>query len=742
MCVASGPEICTQKAIERTTLGVSLRDRMKEIMISAEEPNAFNSVDFDVLLAILRSLNVSPLALAWFESYLRGRSQRIHSDDVSSDWCDLGAGVPQGGVLSPLLFSVFINTVTSKSTTLILLIHISLHTVDEGQAVDPSCQCIRFTSTYGKERGTFSSPDYPRPYSIHATCFIYTFIASSHQIVELLFTDFDIYKEHLDCTRGDFVKVYSEVDVHGPGPPGINEYSIWSRSLCGSRADAPPALYSHGPVLILELNMGGKKSNATGFIGTFKFIDRRNFETNGVHVQNTWCDYIFDSHPSKPSYGRLYSPRYPSSYPTNVRCNYHFNARKNERIKLLFEESFLQKGDDSCLNRADVIKVYDGRSTTAPVLAILCNEVVGYEILSTGAEILVQFTANSNSPGQGFKARYQFQMEDNTDTDANTLKIKAEEAISALGPAVSATTSSCHQIFRSDKSKKGIFTSPKYPSPYPQKTQCHYDFVGRGRERIRLVFEDFSLPKIAGHTVDCDSTDSIDIFLYVDGRLEKMASFCGTDLPKPIMSNGPKLSVIFRGIHGSRSSKGFKISYNFITDYAIKTGKQLLEFPCAFVFNSTNRERGVVTSPNYPGVYPRDTECNYFFYGSRDERVRLHFTHFDIEGVIPCKAVSASDYIQLSNQMIDSSSTRYCGQLKDLHFTSEKNFLRVTFKSNDRLDATGFKANYIFLKDSEMHSMIMPDVNRGSLSTYLMDMWLLTIVVNIIKIIKQCSVWY
>ncbi|KPJ02417.1 Suppressor of lurcher protein 1 [Papilio xuthus] len=609
------------------------------------------------------------------------------------------------------------------STALILLVHLSLYTVDEGQAVDPSCRCIRYTSTYGKERGTFSSPDYPRPYSAHPACYMYTFIAASHQIVEIFFTDFDIYKENLDCTRGDFVKVYSEVGVHGPGPPSITEYSMWSRVLCGNRADAPPAIYSHGPVLILELNVGTKVTNATGFIGTFKFIDRRNFETDGIHVQDTWCDYIFDSNPNTPAHGRLYSPRYPSSYPNNIRCNYHFKARKYERIKLVFEELFLQKGDESCLNRADVVKVYDGRSSTAPMLSILCNEVVGYEIMSTGSDLLVQFTANSNIPGQGFKARYQFQMEDNTNAD--TLKASTDDSGSSFGPAVSAATSSCHQIFKSDKSKNGTITSPKYPLSYLPNTQCHYDFFGRGRERVRLVFEDFSLQKITGHTMDCDNTDSIDIFLYVEGRLEKMVSLCRNELPKPIISNGPKLSMIFRGLHSLRNSRGFKISYAFVTDYAIKSGKQLLEFPCAFAYNSSERGRGVITSPNYPGIYPRDTECNYFFYGNRDERVRLHFTHFDIEGVIPCKAVSASDYIQFSSQMVDVESPRYCGQLNALHFTSKNNFLKLTFKSNDRLDATGFRAEYIFLRDSEMHSMTMPEFADNDSCLCSPDHWLL-----------------
>ncbi|CAB3226620.1 unnamed protein product [Arctia plantaginis] len=61
-----------------------------------------------------------------------------------------------------------------------------------------SCTCIRFTSTYGKERGIFSSPDYPRPYPSHIDCLLYTFVAAPHEIVELVFTDFEIHKEHVE----------------------------------------------------------------------------------------------------------------------------------------------------------------------------------------------------------------------------------------------------------------------------------------------------------------------------------------------------------------------------------------------------------------------------------------------------------------------------------------------------------------------------------------------------------------
>lgn len=106
---------------------------------------------------------------------------------------------------------------------------------------------------------------------------------------------------------------------------------------------------------------------------------------------------------------------------------------------------------------------------------------------------------------------------------------------------------------------------------------------------------------------------------------------------------------------------------------------------------------GTFTSPNYPGLYPRDTECHYLFYGRDGEYVELFFTYFHIDGVLPCDEESHSDYVEFSNYMpVDRKFDRQCGTIKNLRMKSDRKFFRVTFRSNDRYDATGFHATFQF----------------------------------------------
>lgn len=75
--------------------------------------NAFNTVDFELLLTVLESTNMSTNVVNWFRAYLCNRQQCVLLDSRFSSYSPLTAGVPQGAVLSPLLFSIFINSISS-----------------------------------------------------------------------------------------------------------------------------------------------------------------------------------------------------------------------------------------------------------------------------------------------------------------------------------------------------------------------------------------------------------------------------------------------------------------------------------------------------------------------------------------------------------------------------------------------------------------------------------------------------
>ena len=101
--------------------------------------------------------------------------------------------------------------------------------------------------------------------------------------------------------------------------------------------------------------------------------------------------------------GKLQTPNYPNPYPSRSRCSWHIQVPVGYKIKLQFYHFVLEK-TYTCTG--DVVKVYDGTSSSAEPLGTYCGAINPFHVESTASNLFLHFKSDRSLNFAGFNATF------------------------------------------------------------------------------------------------------------------------------------------------------------------------------------------------------------------------------------------------------------------------------------------------------------------------------------------------
>ena len=109
-------ELATIKLVDKIIKHMDdIKNINTPVAVFLDISKAFDTLDFDILLYKLNYYGIRGTSLTLIQNYLSNREQYTHYENKDSDLLDIKIGIPQGSILDPLFFSIYINDLVNAS---------------------------------------------------------------------------------------------------------------------------------------------------------------------------------------------------------------------------------------------------------------------------------------------------------------------------------------------------------------------------------------------------------------------------------------------------------------------------------------------------------------------------------------------------------------------------------------------------------------------------------------------------
>ena len=275
----------------------------------------------------------------------------------------------------------------------------------------------------------------------------------------------------------------------------------------------------------------------------------------------------------------------------------------------------------------------------------------------------------------------------------------------------------CSSAYRCGKVLSGLygkFYSPGFPRNYYDLLQCTWSITVQKGFYVKLRFTVFDVEYYPKCSYD---------YLRVIEQGTVLGTFCGStekhnsEAISHINSTGNNIQVVFHSDYSNEKEfRGFEVHYRAVDvnecaidnggcdhichnylgghycscrfNYRLKTDKRSCEYVlCKNV--QLQSLRGIISSPEYPNMYPSYSNCTWKISVPRGYRIVLQFITFEVE--THPDVICPYDYLSIS---AGGNSWRMCGKSLPKNITSKSNSMNIRFVTDGSNNMQGFLARF------------------------------------------------